>query len=126
MEDMASQGCGSGHSADAGPLPALASVGFDETELGRIVWHCSEEDGGPDVGLQLGLGDERSLFVGEMPDSTLRECGIDLGKHPDGWWVTLYDGNSTSVVGSVCDQDAARSLFEAIAAAISKATGEKT
>ena len=29
---------------------------YDETERGMIGWHCSEEDGGPDVGISLGLG----------------------------------------------------------------------
>ena len=34
-----------------------------EDTLGHVIWHSSEEDGAPDVGLSLGLGDGRLLYL---------------------------------------------------------------
>ena len=49
----------------------------NESEFGRVTWLSSEEDGGPDVGVVLGLGEGRSLFIGELPNITLQEHGLD-------------------------------------------------
>lgn len=38
------------------------------TERGAVTWHSSDEDSGPDVGLSMGLGDGKLLWVGEVPD----------------------------------------------------------
>ena len=40
-----------------------------DPEIGQVQWHCSDEDGGPDVGILLGLSGGKMLWVGEMLDA---------------------------------------------------------
>lgn len=98
-----------------------------ETTRGRITWFCSEEDGGgPDVGLSLGLGGGKALYIGELANRTLEEAGIDLTIYPDGWWVALLTPDGFQVVGPVADAEAARELHEELAAFGSCAEGGAT
>lgn len=39
-----------------------------DPEIGEVQWHSSEEDGGPDVGILMGLGGGRHLWLGELLD----------------------------------------------------------
>lgn len=88
----------------------------DPSELGQLVWHSSGEDEGPDVGMSLGLGDGRSLYLGEMPTSTLTEHGIDVKETGDGWWLVMYDdkGRLETRIGAlvVGDGQDARDIFD--------------
>lgn len=64
----------------------------DMTVLGRTTWHCSDEDGGPDCGITLGLGSGRSLYVGEISQDTHANGGPEaaaLGSD-NGWWLVLH------------------------------------
>lgn len=96
-------------SAENGP-------GYD---LGSILWHCSDEEGGPDVGIQVGLGNGLSLYFGEVANVTLEDHGVDLARFPDGWWAVLYGGTSgTRILGAVPDGYEAREACDEIAAAL--------
>ncbi len=48
----------------------------DETEvpMGQVVWHSSDEDGGPDVGVSLRIADGVDLWVGEITDQAWRDA----------------------------------------------------
>jgi hypothetical protein len=87
---------------------------MNETERGKVVWHSSEEDGGPDVGLSLGLGNGELLWFGEMSTTTLADHDIDVKETGDGWWIVLYgkDDRSTHIGALVVDQEAARQIFD--------------
>ncbi len=99
------------------PLPTSEDVADEgETTRGRVNWHSSGEDEGPDVGLSLGLGDGRLLWVGELANATVTEAGVDIEAHNSTWWIAMFDGDAVKVAGAVADQDAARDLFDAIAA----------
>jgi len=38
-------------------------------QAGQVQWHTSEEDGGPDVGIMVGLGGGKLLWCGELLDA---------------------------------------------------------
>jgi hypothetical protein len=96
---------------------AVAPTDTARVERGQVVWFSSEEDGGPDCGLEVGLGDGASVYVGELANATLEEHGIDP-KQGDGWWIVLHDSDGLEIAGSVADQEAARKLADAIFAAM--------
>ncbi len=85
-----------------------------QAERGRVTWHSSEEDAGPDVGLALGLGDGTILWCGEISrDRWLEIGGDDAGLGNDcGWWIIIYSGAETIVVGKVVDAIAANALID--------------
>jgi hypothetical protein len=88
-------------------------------DLGRSTWHCSEEGGGPDVGISLGLGDGRMLWCGEIARDRWDEAGEDakaLGTD-FGWWIILYSPDSAEVIGKCVSGEAAQRLMEQLAAA---------
>lgn len=72
---------------------------------GKVTWHSSGEDEGPDVGMQLDLGHGRSLWLGE-------------GQKPTGWQFSLVHGDDIIPVADVIDHDQARDLFDLIASAV--------
>jgi hypothetical protein len=41
----------------------------EDLSVGQVQWHCSEEDGGPDVGILLRLSESEHLWVGELLDA---------------------------------------------------------
>ena len=92
----------------------------DQTEFGKITWHSSEEDGGPDVGMMLGLGDGRALWVGEITRHEHEEGGeavAALGSD-GGWWLATYPG--PEVLAKFADSETAREFFDRLHGAIAK------
>lgn len=91
---------------------------LDESEFGRVTWHCSEEDSGPDVGLSLGLGDGRILWVGEISNSAHEEISgaAALGNH-FGWWLIAYTPEC-EVLGKFVNAEAARTFIDSLAEAM--------
>lgn len=91
------------------------------TSIGETTWHSSEEDGGPDVGISIDLGD-CELWCGEITDSTWKEAWPEskaLGK-PYGHWIILYDKGPNGirqVIGKCTDPDHGRTMIEQLAAA---------
>lgn len=75
-----------------------------ETERGVVTWHSSDPDGGPDVGLSLGLGDGKLLWVGEVPDR-------------NGWGLAIYHpagSGGREDLGTFHDAESARTFFDEI------------
>jgi hypothetical protein len=114
----------SSQSQPGGGAAAQRSTGLDaETsgaggpgyERGSVLWHCSEEEGGPDVGIQVGLGSGWSLYFGEIANATLEEHEIGQ-EYPDGWWVVLYGPKTERILGAVPDTYEAREAADEIAA----------
>lgn len=96
--------------------------------LGFVSWHFTEEGGALDIGISIGLGGGRTLWIGEITDHRHEEGGEEaaaLGPN-DGWWLMLYDDKNavTEVFGKFVDADAARTfsdLIEEIAVEAAKA-----
>lgn len=87
------------------------------TTLGTLTWHSSEDEGGPDCGLELGLGGGRTLYVGELADATIRGAGQEPAG--TGWWVAVTsDVDGIALVGPVMDTDVAREMVDRLFAAI--------
>lgn len=92
----------------------MASRG--ETERGRIIWHCSDPDSGPDVGLSLGLGNGAFLWVGEISKTAWSEGGSDVAAlgADGGWWLLLY-APERIVLGKLVDAYYAQNFIEKLA-----------
>ena len=59
---------------------------------GEIRSHASGPGDGPDIGLEVGLRDGLSLYVGELAQETLLGAGIPAEfANPRHWWVALVD-----------------------------------
>ncbi|MFD0824040.1 hypothetical protein ACFQ0D_38245, partial [Micromonospora zhanjiangensis] len=62
------------------PMPANQSTPEvtrdDGTAFGRVQCHCSEDDGIPDVGVSIGLGDGKALWIGELLTRDGATCGM--------------------------------------------------
>jgi hypothetical protein len=118
-EDVGGEGLGSvvplrctSPSLAAGDREPSSDPGY---EVGSTMWHCSEEDGGPDVGINVGLGGGYSLYCGEMSKSALEDHGIDLTVFPDSWWVVLFAPGEQWIIGAVPEAYVAREALEHIA-----------
>lgn len=101
--------------------PESADLGANDGTCarGRVTWLSSGEDEGPDCGLVVGLGNGKAPFIGELADQTVRDSGIEPGDFDGiGWWVAIEDGDHLQVVAAVADQEAARSLHDAVAGSL--------
>ena len=93
-----------------------------ELEVGQVQWHSSEEDGGPDVGVAVGLPGGLILWAGEISDRLHSEdsdgdgCPADLGENV-GWWLVLFGRDSSTVIGRVLRYEA-QGLLDVIANAV--------
>jgi hypothetical protein len=106
------------------PVPAglteTSSKRIDYAELGRIAWHSSGENEGPDVGLSVGLGNGVTLYAGEIPRATWEEGSADASELGDdgGWWLTLDTGRGAVPLGRMIDANTGRELIDTLAAAL--------
>lgn len=85
---------------------------LDADALGAVTWHSSGEDEGPNVGLQLGLGEGASLWLGEGEGA--------------GWQFALVLNDAFTPVAKVFDDEQARELFDRISKAIQAARAAHT
>lgn len=89
---------------------------IDETERGRMVAFCSEGDGIPDVGVSVGLGNNRVLWIGELSNQRHRDTveahGEEVGPNA-GWWLVLFEGEKEGrVLGRFIDAAEARDFAD--------------
>lgn len=75
-------------------------------EPGNTIWHVSEPDGGPDVGITVGLGNGRHLWCGEITKDRWESIGgEDAGLGGDGgFWLILYGKNEVQVLGKMVNE----------------------
>lgn len=81
-------------------------------DAGKTTWHSSDEDSGPDVGLSLGLGDGKMLWIGEIVQQRYEDGGESaaaLGSS-DGWWLMIYPEGR--LLAKFTDTETARDYFE--------------
>lgn len=57
---------------------------------GQQRWHSSEEDGGPDVGIEVGMPDGSILWFGEISTALWETCGGGVLATDKGWWAVHY------------------------------------
>jgi len=76
----------------------------DLLEPGQQRWHSSEEDGGPDVGIEIGMPDGSTLWVGEISTSLWDASGCGVLAPDGGWWLVHYPKDRDAyVIGPVLD-----------------------
>lgn len=106
----------------ASPEPT-APQEIDPNTLGHIVWHSTEEDGGPDVGMSLGLGGDKAMWVGEITNEEWDELDPGqravLGGGSGGTFLMLYPDRVP--LARFTDMPTAQDFIEAVAAAIQAA-----
>lgn len=93
----------------------------DETKLGHVIWHCSDEDGGsPDVGISIGMGDGKSMWIGEVTNRRWDELDIEqkvqTGNTGHGWWLMFYPDGIP--LAKFADAESARQFSDEIEALI--------
>ena len=90
------------------------------TEPGQITWASSDEGGGPDVGITVGLGNGRFLWCGEITKSRWEGLagaeGALMGEC--GWWLILYGREQTLVLGKLLDDESAHVLTQILSEAL--------
>lgn len=95
-----------------------------DIEVGQVEWHCSEEDGQPDVGVLLRLDASQFLWAGEILKDDWEDAGPDaaaLGSDR-GWWAILYEegGAKKTVLGRFVDEYTARDFIDKMAFILSQ------
>lgn len=97
---------------------ASALPDIEDTTIGGITWHSSEDGGGPDVGVSLYLGPGEKLYAGEISDVLFVNCGG--AEHFDsagGWFLVHFaEKGGTTLVGKLGDRGIAQDYIESIAA----------
>lgn len=58
--------------------------GIDPSAPGQVVAHCSEDDGTPDVGISIGLGAGKVLWIGTLLNSDGGDFGVAFHDGSDG------------------------------------------
>jgi len=93
----------------------------EDTRTGGVTWHSSEDDGGPDVGVSLYLGDGKRLWCGEISRDLYDSCrGFDYFDGDGGRFLVFYDP-SPRLLAKIGDYDQAREFIEALAFAVREA-----
>jgi hypothetical protein len=69
-------------------------------ELGFVTWASSEEGGGPDVGITVGLGPEHGhLWVGEITRQRYESSEAkEISDSDCGWWLIHYPAKNEEPV----------------------------
>lgn len=71
--------------------------------IGSVEWHSSEEDGCPDVGMRIALGDGSSLWIGEISRDLWERSGSSAISVDDvGWWIVHYPAKGEGQVIGRC------------------------
>lgn len=102
---------------------ADTTPGADGLAAGQIRWHSSGEDEGPDVGIEIGLPDGSTLWVGDITKRSHEEAaGHEIGDD-GGWWLIHYrDQKPSYVVGKALSTWQDFGGVDALAAALYKPT----
>lgn len=88
-------------------------------EPGRIVGHSSDGEAPCDVGVEVGLGPDASIYIGEVSAETLADYGVKVPFA--GWWVCLRTAKELrplALTAQGADGGEAEDLAHAIGAAI--------
>lgn len=101
----------------------LSAAPEREVPFGHVGWACSDEDGGPDVGIFLGLGNGAMLWCGDITSNLYDDERPDIEQLGDesGWWIILYTKDSARVLGKTHDRYLAQDIFDEIAALLRSA-----
>jgi hypothetical protein len=89
-----------------------------DSSLGAVTWHSSDVGTGPDVGISIGMGAGKVLYVGEISRDLHAAGGKDvvaLGAD-DGWWLVMWP--DAEILARFVDQQQARTFMERLETAL--------
>lgn len=92
------------------------TIDRENTSVGGVTWHSSEEDSGPDVGISVYLGKNDRLWAGEISRSLFEKNGAPFDNDM-GWFLVRFGpDNDTKLIAKFSDGEQARDFIEQIAA----------
>jgi len=92
----------------------VTSDDAEDTTIGGVTWHCSEEDGGPDVGISLYLGPKEHIWCGEMSNTLFEELGGKEHFDSDGGWFVVHYNPEPTLIAKCAERHEAQSFIEMI------------
>lgn len=97
-------------------IPSMTPEPPENTTVGGITWHSSEEDSGPDVGISVYLGPDDRLWCGEISRRLFEEHDGPARFDSDlGAFIVRYAGKETTLIAKCADMDTGREFVEQIA-----------
>lgn len=89
----------------------------EDTSIGGITWHSTDEDSGPDVGISVIVGENDRLWCGEISRALFDDQnGPEHFPDDMGWFLVRYGpNNDTKLIAKFSDQYAAQEFIEEIA-----------
>lgn len=95
----------------------------DPEKRGDVVWHTSEEGGGPDVGIHIRIGGDVTMWCGEITrkewENLDDEDKAALGGNDNGWWIILYEGlNNPRVLARCVERYQAMQVIDILCAGL--------
>lgn len=95
----------------------------ENTTIGGITWHSSEEDSGPDVGIIVYLGPNDRLWCGEISRRLFDEHDGSANFDNDGGaFIVRYSPKETALIAKCADMDTGREFVEQVAAWVRSST----
>lgn len=87
----------------------------EDKTIGRITWHTSDEDSGPDVGISLYLGENERIYVGEISRALFERCGGPEHFDSDGgWFIVHFKPEGTELIAKCGENYLAQAFIEEI------------
>src|SRR6185312_14603193 len=97
-------------------------INGENTKVGGVTWHSSDEDSGPDVGISVYLGDNDRLWVGEISRPLFEKSGSPFDSDM-GWFLVRFGrDNETKLIAKFADGEQARDFIEQIGIWVREAT----
>ena len=98
-----------------------AAEDYEDTSIGGLTWHCTEEDGGPDVGISVYIGPNDHIWCGEISKKCFEEAsGAEHFSSDGGWFIVRYNPRPT-LIAKCGDIEDGRQFIEQVAAWIKEA-----
>lgn len=88
----------------------------EDLSVGGVTWHSSEEDGGPDVGISVCLGENDRLWAGEISRSLFGElAGEDHFDGDVGWFLVRFRSEGAEIIAKFGEAHVAQEFIEQVA-----------
>ena len=88
----------------------------EDTKVGGITWHSSDEDSGPDVGISVYLGPDDRLYAGEISRRLFDDHdGAERFDSDGGWFLVRYTDKEERLIAKFADDIEARDFMDQVA-----------
>lgn len=88
----------------------------EDTSVGGVTWHSSEEDGGPGVGISVSLGENDRLWAGEISRRLFEDlCGPLHFDSDGGWFLIHFKPDGPELIAKFSESHVAQEFIERVA-----------